>query len=303
MKKLLAITLTLAMILSLMSFTACSDTQTRPPQNATDIDNPVSPTTISTTTTTARPTTKATTTTTRASSVLNGKWTTRTFTTTDTDGYTYQVTYKISPWILLSNTDIINEAWREVGKDNQLPGFNDWGLTNSGSSYRRDVKHGVNQTRSFWYSMTDMYYCMGTVSIKNITNGFSITSDKPRSIDAALNWTIEVDNPSNYFNKATCIGRTFYSSKTEDHASCVVVRPEMKSDYWGPVSFVLMAPENFSPNYPEGEFNNLVKTGRLGFHQGNCNLDGFISNGCYLQVVEDFRTGVIGKDGKYEDLS
>ncbi|MBO4468154.1 MAG: hypothetical protein J5766_02520, partial [Clostridia bacterium] len=54
---------------------------------------------------------------------------------TDSDGYSYEITFKLSPWILISNTEIINRAWKEVGGNNSLPGFNDWGLKDIGNRY------------------------------------------------------------------------------------------------------------------------------------------------------------------------
>ena len=53
----------------------------------------------------------------------------------------------------------------------------------------------------------------------------------------------------------------------------------------GPVSFVIMAPENFSPNYPEGEYFQYM-------------LDGFFY---YTENSEtkEVRVGVIDGDGSY----
>ena len=59
----------------------------------------------------------------------------------------------------------------------------------------------------------------------------------------------------------------------------------MTSDHWGPVSFVIMAPENFSPNYPDGEHPQHM-------------LDGFFryyDNG----EAKEVHIGVIGKNGLY----
>ena len=56
------------------------------------------------------------------------EWTEFSYETEDNDGYTYLITVKLSPWILYSETDIINEAWSVVGKDHSLPTFDSWGF-------------------------------------------------------------------------------------------------------------------------------------------------------------------------------
>ena len=57
-------------------------------------------------------------------------WHTETFTWSDTDGYSYEVTLIISPWILRSNTSQIESAWAQIGASSSLPMTNgDWSLT------------------------------------------------------------------------------------------------------------------------------------------------------------------------------
>ena len=57
------------------------------------------------------------------------EWSEFSYTLSDQQGYTFEVTYKVSPWILLSNTELINSAWSEVGGNKELPTtYGSWGL-------------------------------------------------------------------------------------------------------------------------------------------------------------------------------
>ncbi len=212
---------------------------------------------------------------------INIEWTDFKYTTTDADGYTYEITYKISPWILLSNTEAINSAWSEVGKNNTLPSFDDWGLQKSGESYMRIGVPLGGTKRNFTSRMTDMYYSIGTVQIRNTTNGWDITSSSPRAVYANLNTSTYLNSMAEY------IGRTFYSNSTEDQAGGVQIRAQMTSNAWGPVSFVIMAPENFSPNYPDGEYKEQM-LGETFYVSSNKIKVGLIDkNGVYTPPTEE----------------
>ena len=217
------------------------------------------------------------------------------FTDEDEEGYIYEISYRISPWILLSNTDLINDTWDQVGKGNDLPSFNDWGLSESENLMElKSLQYGEDSL-PFSYEMNDMYYCMGSITIKNITEGWSITEDNPRSYDTHLSCMHQAgespgcriftqeqrDNRSSYYG-AYAIGRIFYSDSVEDNADGVDIRAKLDSDKWGPVSFILMTPENFSPKYPDGTYLNYL---------AGCKLD--------CQANEAITIGVINKDGDF----
>lgn len=225
------------------------------------------------------------------------EWTNATFTITDSDGYTYEISYKLSPWILLSNEEVINSAWDTVGHGKSLPDFDDWGLKWDGKVYWRpnDIPRG--STTEFWnYPMSDMYYCVGEVSVRNTTEGWDISTSNKRSVEAVLGWKSGSAIPEIQHTSigAYTIGRTFYSSQTEDQADCIRIHPSMTSNTWGPNPFVLMAPENFSPKYPDGQFYEHTKTGALSF------LKGRSFGGAELSITEDdIRIGIIGKSGEY----
>ena len=59
------------------------------------------------------------------------EWATYTYTDTDSDGYSFEITYKVSTWIFLSNTELLNEAWNESGGQGSIPSAESWGLARS----------------------------------------------------------------------------------------------------------------------------------------------------------------------------
>ncbi len=218
---------------------------------------------------------------------VNIVWTTVTDTVTDSGGYTYEITYKISPFILISNNDVISKAWAEVGKDHSLPGFKDWGLNFSGEYYW--MPYGIkdsflyNSKTSYYHYMTDMYYCVGTVSVRNTTPGWDITEDNKRSPDVQLKWcAVKEANP---YGEAASLCKVFYDNQTVLVADNIGANPSMKSNRWGPVPFIMMVPENFTPNYPDGQYYEHHR-------------QGYFSYGDYYDPKE-VRIGIIGKDGVY----
>lgn len=212
-------------------------------------------------------------------------WTEVSYTETDSDGYTYEITFKLSPWILQSNTDIVNSAWSEVGGSNTIPGFNDWGLKqeSSGGYFRQGISEG-GTTNYFAHHMTDIYYCVGTAQITNITEGWSISVSNPRSLYFYLRWVSNFDRAT--YAGVYSIGRVFFSNSTEDESDGLGHSAKMTSDQWGPVSFVIMAPENFAPNFPDGEHAEDMLNGYFYY----------IENG---ERSEEIHLGMFGKDGTY----
>ena len=241
--------------------------------------SPVS--TTETTTTTPKPTATPVTAPTAApppptqAPVAKIEWSNKTYSITDRDGYTYEISLKMSPWILLSNTDIINAAWNDVGGKQSLPEYDDWGLDNG---VRLSLPKG-GITTAFYHTMNDMYYCVGAVQIKNTTKGWDITEDHPRSVAVQLTWESAYDKPD--YAGAYVIGRSMFSSGPRDNSLGLFYSASMKKNTWGPLPFVIMAPENFAPKFPDGEHYTDMQ------------------NGSFYCENEAFNVGIIGKDGKY----
>lgn len=212
----------------------------------------------------------------------NIEWKTITDTVTDANGYTFKVTYKISPWILASDTDELDSAWDAVGEGDALPTIEEFGLKKfSNNLYSGHPKRGGSTAGNFSFTMTDAYYCVGTVQIENVTSGWDITSGSPYGFTCGLTWHSAFDDD---VSMIYTVGKTFYSHESDTNGDYVVVNASMKSNSWGPVSFAVLAPENVSPKYPEGQYAEYMTEGYFTASSGS---------------GEEIHLGVIGLDGKY----
>lgn len=196
------------------------------------------------------------------SSASNINWSTHTFEYTNVDGYKIRVTLKYSPWMLLSKKELINSAWRQIGKGETLPiTFEDWGLAiYSGETYYKGSQY---TPLKFSATMNDMYYVLGECTIENITDGWHASTEKPISTNLGLGFRSE-EKLSDMYVSYGCQGllEVFYSEPKFDF-NVGSVSPKMTSDKWGPVRFVLAAPEYFTPNYPYGMYRSFIEKSYL----------------------------------------
>lgn len=207
------------------------------------------------------------------------EWINHTYSYTDNDGYQFEITVKASPWILTSNAEILNSAWSAVGKGNTLPvDFGDWGLKKVGNYQNKKSVGTYPYDRNFLEEMTDMYYSVGQVSVKNVTEGWSISESDPRSVGFLLNTSLGSSGDS----MARILTRIFFGNGTKDEGNQLLLQLDLKSDSWGPVSYIMMAPEVFSPNYPDGKNYEKMKESYI------------------VGLGEVEYLGVIGKDGVYQ---
>ena len=201
---------------------------------------------------------------------------TYTYTYYNFDGYIYEITMTLSPWILESQSDVLESAWAQVGKDNPLP-------STDGMSLRKRSNNlylGPNNSGSgFYATMTEMYFSVGTISFKNVTDGWSFSSDRTGGINYQLLWGSDTDRYDNLITSAdrSMMSKIYDGSGVKYTEGGFEIHPSMTSDKWGPVPFVLAHAENITPNYPEGEFRPEILVGYL---------DGFIrnSNGEYDHI-------------------
>lgn len=203
------------------------------------------------------------------------EWKNVTYFEEDNDGYKYEVSMKLSPWILLSNSETVNAAWDELNSGKSLPQFNDWGLKELHGYYSRSEREGLF---SFSHKMTDMYYCVGEMTIKNRTEGWNITDDNKRSVNLNISWNCNY-NGNDRFGSAY-IWKVLFSNGAEDYYDDKPCTASMKKNTWGPVPFVIMIPENFSPKYPNGENYESIKETKIKIEK------------------EEIELGIIGKEGK-----
>ncbi len=232
-------------------------------------------------------------------------WQYSSFILKDSDGYRYKITMQFSPWILLSaNSDILSSAWNAVADGHKLPSYEDWSVDDSfsyGMIAGKEYRYGQSgYFASSRYNMNDMYYCVGSFQIKNITDGWDITSDQPRSISVPVSCG---SYDGNGHSKSGYVGltasRVFYSNSTETYVGGLLFSPKLKSNNWGPVPFVAITSELFSPNTPDGGYFDYVledcsfaiKNRDVYDESGN-----ELSDHLYYELVHP---GIIDKDGVY----
>ena len=162
---------------------------------------------------------------------------------TDPDGFSYEVTCKLSPWILQSDTDHLNPTWNSIANGKVIPTIDTWGFIKCGDTYSFSEYY----VTTFESQLDDMYYAVGTLSIRNTTNGFSFSSDRigyPK---------IQIVKDGLYDYSDKLITRTYAGHEERTSAIAIQVNPKMTSDHWGPIPFVIAYAERHTPNNPDGE--------------------------------------------------
>ena len=185
----------------------------------------------------------------------------------DEAGYSFEATIQVSPWINTKNEDYLHAAWEKVGKTKHLtdPDYKSWGINCYGSSYQGD------NNNSEWYicrfeamnNITDYYYCVGDITIKNITNGWNITAAAPITSNPIILSACQPE--SAIINKqdakvfSTTISRVLYGETEKLHNTFAIVRPKYTSNKWGPTPFIFAHFDNKTPANPDGEYISEIK--------------------------------------------
>jgi len=172
-------------------------------------------------------------------------WQTLTYQWTDDSGYTFEATVKVSPWINTKNEAYVNAAWDEVGHGNSLPEFD------PNENYCKDKRNtflGIKDT-------TDMYYCLGELSIKNITEGWDITAENPVTTYFSMS-PIQppLDIKASAVKEGRTIGKVLFSNDITRYITWSDFNPKFNSNDWGPVPFVFAHYDRKNPNHPNGEY-------------------------------------------------
>ena len=181
-------------------------------------------------------------------------WQTLTYQWTDDSGYTFEATVKVSPWINTKNEAYVNAAWDEVGNDKALPlsDSKSWGNDYSSDGNYRPVEDA-----------TDTYYCIGNISVKNLTDGWDITSSSPVTSNPLWFSACQPEtHPADYKNhpdtskytKSSTISKIFYSNVEKRNSTWAVIEPKCTSNQWGPVTFVFAHFDNKNHTNPNGEY-------------------------------------------------
>lgn len=212
-------------------------------------------------------------------------WTEVSFSEKGGEGYTYDVTVKLSPWILLSNHDIVSSAWSEVSNGNPLPEFKDWKLElydKNHNIYTKKVQNGIYQY--YGHSMTDMYYCLGEVRINNTTDGWSINENNPHPMNIYLFWECKYDDPYGA-SSASTICRAYYSNGYKETGGELSAGISTQNSAVIPI--ILMAPEKYTPERPDGQYYENIRDGS------------FVKQSLSKKDFKYTKVGIIGKDRKY----
>lgn len=181
-------------------------------------------------------------------------WQTLTYQWEDSSGYTFEATIKISPWINTKNEDYIGAAWDEVSRGKVLPSSDSksWGNAPSSDDNYRPVEN-----------VTDVYYCIGSITVRNLTTGWDITASSPiTSTPLWLSACQPETNPAEYkkhpytstWLKSSTISKVFYTDSEKRNSTWAVVDPKYTSNTWGPIAFVFAHFDSKVPAYPDGKY-------------------------------------------------
>lgn len=181
-------------------------------------------------------------------------WQTISYRWEDNSGYKFEATIKISPWINTKNTDYVTAAWNEVGSGKTLPSDDSksWGNAPSSDDYYRPVDNA-----------TDVYYCIGNVTIKNLTTGWDITASAPvKSNPLWFSACQPETNPAYYkqhpntfdYLKSSTISKIYYGNGEERNSTWACLTPQYTSNKWGPVPFIFAHFDSKAPANPDGKY-------------------------------------------------
>lgn len=190
------------------------------------------------------------------------EWQTLTYNWEDEEGYQFEATIKVSPWINTKNTDYLNSAWSEVGNGKNLiePYPKAWNLTYSGN-------YGFYSNTAFVFDgtklldITDYYYCVGGITIKNITDGWDITETKKNCggfvFFPSLPQTRKTDKK--YITYEETDSKTLIKLGNEKiWPSIGWVCPVMTSNKVY-LNFICAHFDNKTPKYPDGQFISEIE--------------------------------------------
>ena len=252
--------ISLLIVILLVTLCGCNSTPSKPPENVVAAPVPQTTETPPTTTepaTTPEPTVTtepSTPVTTPAKPAVEVEWQTLTYQWEDNNGYQFEATIKISPWINTKNTDYVTAAWNEVGSGKTLPSDDSksWGNAPSSDDYYRPVDNA-----------TDVYYCIGNVTIKNLTTGWDITASAPvKSNPLWFSACQPETNPAYYkkhpntfdYLKSSTISKVFYGDGEKRNSTWACLTPQYTSNKWGPVPFVFAHFDSKAPANPDGKY-------------------------------------------------
>lgn len=169
------------------------------------------------------------------------------------DGYQLRETICLSPIFNDSEEDMTDmyAMWAALGGTvDEIPS--------------KDVLYEISRPLSNFHSINhfnNMKYIIGMRTVDNLTDGFSITAANPYIVSNVITVDSTIDNPNEDGNAETCVTHSattllFYDDDRKCEVSTPVGVPlggaKMTSDTWGPVRFLVVLPDDVTPNRPNG---------------------------------------------------
>lgn len=169
----------------------------------------------------------------------------------DFDGYRIRETIQLSPIFTEDDTETMHALWEALGND--VADF-----PSEESLY--NTSHLLREMRDS-HNCNELEYIIGTYTVENLTDGFSITPDNPRSYQGALStkqvsaFDEEHDGNASHFINVRSVSMVMYSDGATYYGegnSTILSKAKMCSNTWGPRAFVIALPNGSTPNLPDG---------------------------------------------------
>lgn len=176
----------------------------------------------------------------------------------DNQGYEFQTIVKTTGWIKGTDKEVISKAWKNAKGHMDAPEISSF------SSHSSNNKKYNNET---------CCVLIGCVEFQNKTSNFHISETNKKSpylsilfsgggaqndSQACFSWVVNYTKSADGSNNSGNVidnpeyGSKFLGSSWNTTIAETIVRSEMYKDNWGPVAFMIVLPEVFNPNYPNG---------------------------------------------------
>lgn len=169
----------------------------------------------------------------------------------DQDGYTIRETCRLSPIFREDDAETMYALWEALGND--VADFPSEESLYGASYLLRDARDTC--------SCNKLEYIIGTYMIENLTEGFPITPDNPRTYAGQLATkhvsTTDQEHDAtaaDFFNVRSVVTIMQPSGAVccGEQDAVIFGKAKMDSDIWGPCTFFIALPNGTTPNRPDG---------------------------------------------------
>ena len=186
---------------------------------------------------------------------------------TDVYGYKLEAELKISPWMLYSTRkEQIEDVWNRVGSlDDRAElitpeSFTGFYKDGDYFCYRLD---GYPQIAFPGTGKRDYYYAVGELKVRNVTIGESFSFNENNTYTPELSfggtrWEWE-EKVYPYYTSPMAMAISYSGGTKYAYGLFLSINPLMKSNRWGPVKFVIILNEIYTPNKPDGLYGPLLE--------------------------------------------